>query len=492
MKKYKIFVSGVQKELKEERYSVKTLIEDNYLLKEYFDVFLFEDLPAKSKSSEEIFVKQVIQSDIYIGLLGNQYGIIGKDNKSATEKEYRQAKKSGKPILIFIKGNEDSKRDKKLQEFISEIKHSEHGHCYERFTSPVDLKTVLFNSLVDFLKDEGVISNNVFDESVRKDVSLSDIDEDKVKWFLTMAKIKRKYPLDINTPVKDVLTHLNLIKDEKPVNAAILLFGKNPQKFHLQAEIKCIQFPGIQVEKPFSSYHIYTGTLFDQIDKSVAFVLDAIKFPVVQQEHTVQVKRQHEIPLYVIQEAIVNAIAHRDYNNNSAVQVMLFVDRLEIWNSGKLSPLITIEQLKKPHTSHPGNPLIANAFYLTDYIQKAGSGTLEMMKQCKVQGLPEPEFVSIRNVEFRTILARDVFTEDSLMKIGLNERQINAVKYVKEKGKITNKEYQENFGLRKRQASDDLKCLETKKIFSKIGTTGRGTHYILRGANGAKGALKGR
>lgn len=101
-------------------------------------------------------------------------------------------------------------------------------------------------------------------------------------------------------------------------------------------------------------------------------------------------------------------------------------------------------------------------------------------------------FGSIRNVEFRTILPRDVFTEEALSKMGLNERQLMAVKYVKEKGQITNKEYQENFGLKKRQATDDLMGIEEKRVFAKIGTTGRGTYYVLRGAKGAKGTLKGR
>ena len=115
-----------------------------------------------------------------------------------------------------------------------------------------------------------------------------------------------------------------------------------------------------------------------------------------------------------------------------------------------------------------------------------------MIKQCRAQGAPEPEFICIRNLEFRTILARDIFTESALNKLGLNERQLTAVQYVKEKGKITNKEYQENFGLKKRQATDDLKELEQKNIFQKVGITGRGTYYVLRGAKGAKGAEKGR
>jgi ATP-dependent DNA helicase RecG len=107
-----------------------------------------------------------------------------------------------------------------------------------------------------------------------------------------------------------------------------------------------------------------------------------------------------------------------------------------------------------------------------------------MIKQCQAQGAPEPEFVLIRNVEFRTILPRDIYTDSILTKLGLNERQVEAVKFIKVGGRITNKEYQEKFGLKKRQSTDDLKELEDKGVLKRVGTTGRGTYYILKGRKG--------
>ncbi|GEM_PF-2209183 len=70
-----------------------------------------------------------------------------------------------------------------------------------------------------------------------------------------------------------------------------------------------------------------------------------------------------------------------------------------------------------------------------------------MGKQCKQAGLPEPEFVNNHGYEFRTILGRDIFTESVLAKLGLNERQLKAVKYVK-KWRITNREYRDLAGLK--------------------------------------------
>ena len=491
MKKYKIFISGVQKELKGERRAVKDFILSDVLLSEYFDVFLFEDAPAKSRPVESIYLGEVKRSDIYIGIIGQQYGAVGKNKMSPTEKEFKEAKKLHKTILIYIKGENgknDKKRDDGVQRLIKEMGHPQAGYARKRFKDIAELTRLVYASLIEFLKEEGIVGRGAFDERICAYAKITDIDEEKVRWFLRVAREERKFTLSPETSVKDALVHLNLLRDGKLTNAAVLLLGKNPHRFFLQAEVKCVQLPGIEVCKPFASYKVYSDNLFEQIDKAVGFVLDIIKQAVIQQKHTPQFKRPFEIPVFAIQEAIVNAVAHRNYNVTSGVQVMVFTDRVEVWNSGSLPPELSVEDLRKPHTSFPANPLLANALYLANYVQRTGSGTLEMIKQCRAQGAPEPEFVLIRNVEFRTILPRDVFTEEVLNKLGLNERQIKAVKFIKVEGRITNKEYQKTFGLKKRQSTEDLKELETKEILSRVGTTGRGTYYILKGApKGRKG-----
>ncbi len=478
--KYKIFVSGVQKELKSERLAIKELVENDILLKEHFSIFLFEKAPAGSKSSKAVYLKEVRNCDVYIVIFGEEYGNYAGNKLSATEDEFREAKRNSKYVLAYIKGKTDDTKDKRVKKLISEIKDETSGYKYRRFDSISELKNEIHESLIEFLREKGIVGKNIFDEAVCEGATLKDIDEDKVKWFLRVAKEKRNFPLPEDAPIKDVFAHLNLLKENKLTNAAILLFGKNPHRFHLQAETKCLQFSGTEVEKPFPSYHIYNGNLFDQVDRAVDFVLSSIKLPVIQQEHTAQVKRPPEIPLFAVQEAIVNALAHRSYNDTSGVQVMVFIDRVEIWNSGSLPSQLTIFDLKKPHRSYPGNPLIAEVFYLANYIQKAGSGTIEMVKQCKEAGLPEPEFVNNRGYEFRTILGRDIFTESILTKLGLNERQMKAIKYVKKNGQITNREYRELAGLdTDRTALRDLAMLCRKKVFEKIGTTGRNTVYSL-------------
>ncbi|MDO9575812.1 MAG: ATP-binding protein, partial [bacterium] len=145
---------------------------------------------------------------------------------------------------------------------------------------------------------------------------------------------------------------------------------------------------------------------------------------------------------------------------------------------GQLPPQLTIESLKKPHPSYPHNPLLAEALYLTNYIQKVGSGTIEMIKQCKSYGLPEPEFIQEMG-QFIIKIWKDIYTDSYLSKLELNERQIKAVKYIKKKGEITNKEYKKNFGVSKATATRDLSKLVEKNVFYSRGEGKRDIRYFL-------------
>ena len=97
------------------------------------------------------------------------------------------------------------------------------------------------------------------------------------------------------------------------------------------------------------------------------------------------------IPQEVVAEAIVNAVVHRDYISNGSVQVMLFKDRLEVWNPGMLPPTLTLEKLRGPHASVPHNPLLAEPMYLIKYIERMGTGIRDMIRRCRDAGLAEPE-----------------------------------------------------------------------------------------------------
>jgi predicted HTH transcriptional regulator len=187
------------------------------------------------------------------------------------------------------------------------------------------------------------------------------------------------------------MEHLSLLDKGRPTNAAILLFGKQPQRFLITSEVKCAHFHGYEVEKTIPFYRVYNGTVFDLVEQAKDFVLSKIDFWVGTRAESTQVPTKYEIPQEVVAEAIVNAVVHRDYTSNASIQVMLFKDRLEVWNPGTLPPTLTLEKLRGPHASVPHNPLIAEPMYLTKYIERMGTGIRDMIRRCKNAGLPEPE-----------------------------------------------------------------------------------------------------
>lgn len=194
----------------------------------------------------------------------------------------------------------------------------------------------------------------------------------------------------------------------------------------------------------------------------------------------------YELPKDAVAEAIINAIAHRDYTSNASVEVRLFADRLEVWNPGSLPGLLTFESLRIDHPSIPNNPLIAEPLYRTRYMEKSGTGTQDMIQLCRDAGLPEPEFAP-RGAFFVTTIWRDWLTNKILSGLNLNDRQRAAVAFVKVHHRIGNIEHQQLTKAIKKTATRDLDGLVQEGVFRKVGRTGRGTYYVLARQGDIKG-----
>jgi ATP-dependent DNA helicase RecG len=147
-----------------------------------------------------------------------------------------------------------------------------------------------------------------------------------------------------------------------------------------------------------------------------------------------------------------------DYGDAGNVQVRIFDDRLEVWSPGLLPPDLTIEALRRTHRSVPRNRLIAYAFFLIRFIEQWGTGTLRMMEVCQAAGLPEPEFAEITGA-FVVTFRKSKLTREYLEGLGLNERQIAAVEYVRRQGRITNREYVDLTKVSSRTATEELRDL---------------------------------
>lgn len=387
----RIFISSVQKEFAVARRHLKRYISKDPALKCVFDTFVFEeDVIASDRRADEVYISEIGKSDIYLGLIGNEYGYEDSEGVSPTEREYDEATRLGLSRLIFVLGRDDGARDAKEAAFLKKI-------SAEQIRSKCDnideLLLEIYASLHGLLMSQGVFQFQPFDASICHGATLDDIDEEKVEWFVDRARRLRNADIEDGMPTQSVLKHLKLLsdKDGSLTNAAILLFGKNPQRFHISSEVKCVQWYGTERHKPMLSYQIYKGSLFDMADEAVAFVLSKLNLHVGTRESGAQVEREYEIPASAVAEAIINAIAHRDYSSSGSVQVELYADRLVVRNPGKINPALTKAELFMDHSSYPNNCLIADQLYQTKHIEKFGTGLTDLIHDCQNAGLKNPE-----------------------------------------------------------------------------------------------------
>jgi len=398
MERIKIFISSVQAEFAEERAMLSNYIRSDALLGKFFESFVFEEQPASCQSPSQLYLDAVEQSDVYLCLIGNIYGNEDSEGISPTEREYDKAVSSHLPCLVFVKSVGENERQSKETVFLQKI---EQKVVRRTFVDTDGLRTSVYASLVRMLEQKSIIRWKPFDASCDNNADFSEIDEDKIKNFVHSAREKRNFPLNETTAPKTILKHLDLIEDDgRLTNAAILLFGRKPQKFFITSEVKCAHFYGTKVEKPVPSLQIYKGDLFQLVDDATSFVMSRINvWTGTRSQGT-----QSELPYNAVKEAICNAICHRDYTSNASVQVMLFKDRLEVWNPGNLPYGLTVEKLSMPHKSMPANPLIAEPMYLCGLIEKLGTGTEDILSECMRYGLSKPEFH--QDNDFRTVIWR--------------------------------------------------------------------------------------
>jgi hypothetical protein len=377
----RIFISSVQTEFSEVRRALKAfLLGDAALSRFVAEVFIFEDLSARDRRADDVYLHEVSRCDIYLGIFGYDYGSRDASGLSPTEREFDRATTEGKTRLVYVWGSDDKRRSPEMKRLIRRAS----GEVVRRRVEDVNsLNAEVYSSLIDLLDERGALRVPPFDTSVPEGVTLKQISQGRIDWFLETARRERGFPLQANTEKKALLTHLNLLPDGKPNNAAVLLFGVDPHRFHPSSEIKCVHCHGIEYRRPFASQQVYTGDLFEQVDQARDFVLSKINRAVGIRKTSAAAPAEYELPPDAVGEGIVNAVAHRDYNSNGSVEVRLFPDRLEIWNPGSLPSGLTTDDVREDHPSIPRNPLLAEVLYLARYIERAGSGTQAMIDECR-------------------------------------------------------------------------------------------------------------
>jgi ATP-dependent DNA helicase RecG len=330
-----------------------------------------------------------------------------------------------------------------------------------------------------------------WDSQIEQGATINDLNKQLIKRFIQDVNKQKRRP--VADAWQDALEKLKLLEHGKPTRAAILLFGKDVRRFYPLAYIKVGRFKSLT---DIIDDSVFEGPLFEQLDKTTTWFRDRLTRKFVINESvlsrkavasgtgagsSVQRETVWEYPIDAVREAIVNAICHRDYKADVITTIRLFDDCLEISNAGTLPPYLTPTDLLKKHKSYPHNILIAEAFYNVGIIEQWGSGTLRIAKLLEEQGLPPPQFdVSSSPDTFKvTLYAGQRYAKSTLRALGLSDRQLRAVEFLKSNHDLTNAQYQTMFDASKATATRDLKELVDKGLITREGKTGKGTIYRL-------------
>lgn len=253
------------------------------------------------------------------------------------------------------------------------------------------------NEIREFFHKEGIIS---FDEMKNNWFEMDkDFTDEQFQIFAKKAKIPE------GLDKFQVFENLHLIKNKNMTNAGAWLLAKDIQKFNISANAICAIFMGrtktkILDSREFNSdlYSVYQGIItYLQEKLNTEFIITARG----------RIEKL-ELPEDALREAVVNALAHRDYRSNANVQVHIFHDRVEITNPGGLPAGMTPELLGIK--SIPRNPLLFSIFHRMDMVEKLGSGIKRIKQLCKDYGVREPE-INIEENWFTIIFKRNGLEE---------------------------------------------------------------------------------
>jgi ATP-dependent DNA helicase RecG len=318
------------------------------------------------------------------------------------------------------------------------------------------------------LKKAGQTWDNVIEERA----TIADIDENTIKKYLRKAETGGRLPDADGLTTEELLEKLRLAENGKLKRAAIVLFGTDPGKFYPNTFVKIGKFDDDDFTIRFQE--VEEGNVIEVLEKVLRtldykFLIKNISFEGMNRIETL------EYPVPALREMLLNALIHRNYMG-APTQLRVYDNKLQLWNHGTLPVGITLDKLSKSHSSFPRNPILAEACFKGSYIDSWGSGIMKIVNSCKAAGLPTPTLEEDMG-GFMVKLFKDKFSEEQLQKLELNDRQIKAVLYVKEKGKITNSEYQALNSVSKRTATNDLaELVETHKILRQSGAS-VGTYY---------------
>jgi predicted HTH transcriptional regulator len=510
MSKLRVFVSSVQKELENERVAIASLITTDPWLLQHCEPVLFEKEPAPARKLSQPYLKCLESCQIYLLLIHKEYGK-PDGSLSATHHEYRHAQKLGLPSLIFVKGENpvDDERAPETKAFFAEVRKDK--HTYKRFIDRLDLRAEVRRALLQLFKDDFQIepsseeaaggkelieAASAFESTPLNEVHWKSLDGELVGAFA--AKVVESSSLrGVEEPVCQALHTRGLLwrKGEKgdhfATAAGFVLFGIRPGDRYPQCEILVDAYADTKISgKPRGQANI-NAALPKAIDQILEFV----------DKHTFHPTRVvginnitlDEYPQRALREALVNAVAHRNYEDASRkIGVQVFSDRVVVASPGYPPSPLTLAKLRRGnYRPCSRNSVIAQALATLNLMEQRGSGFARMRDAMLNHGLEAPLYAQQDGYFVATFQGPNGNYERLKLPDGavgfispaveaqLNERQKKIMVQVQREGAVTSGWCRKAFDVTYDTANRDLLDLVKRQLLTKVGQ-GRATHFKLK------------
>jgi ATP-dependent DNA helicase RecG len=287
-------------------------------------------------------------------------------------------------------------------------------------------------------------------------------------------------------PILDLLNRRGcLTKDGsawRPTTSGYLLFGREPQRSFPSAEILLARYAGKQMSDEFLRETV-RGSLSEQVRRAEAWIVANMRKGA--RIDALQRADRSEYPIPAVREAIVNAVAHRDYAiRGDEIRVLMFSDRVEVYSPGRLPGHVTLDNIVEERFSR--NEVIAQVLADMGFIERLGYGIDRMIRQMREWGLPAPRFAETANGFKVTLrgpgdkLVSDEVDRSKWRRLDLNERQQSVLEFVAKNQRVANRDYREMFpDVSEETIRRDLADLVEKDILLKMGDK-KGTYYIAK------------
>jgi predicted HTH transcriptional regulator len=508
--KLRIFVSSVRKELEHERAAVAQLISVDPFLLKHCEAVLFDKEPPVGRPNAKAYLDCVRSCQIYLLIVDVEYGRAGGD-LSATHEEYRLAQATKLPTLVFIRGldsKRDAGREAKTNEFIAEIKRD--GYKYVRFHDREDLKPALRSALYAVLKKEFHLEASdeesedgkhlievasSFETAPMPDVSAQSLDVSALASFVQAVIEQPEMRIWDDAPEHALVTRgLAMQRPGEPAivnRAAYLLFAPRPANRFPQAEILVDAYADTKVSgKPRGQLNV-NAPLLAAIEQVLEFV----------DKHTFHPTRVvginnltlDEYPVSALREALVNAVAHRNYEDASRkIAVQVFSDRIVVASPGYPPAPLTLAKLRKGnYRACSRNPLVAQALATLKLMEQRGSGFARMRDAMLNHGLDAPAFSEQDGYFVVTFPGPNgnydrIKTPESAaglvspaVEAQLNDRQKKMVAMLVAGEELTSRRCEAEFQVTRPVTAKDLGLLVKLGLAQKV-ASGRSTRYRLK------------